>query len=401
MISQIQKVRTTFAADTNGSIAPIFGLVFSVLMLALGMALDLSRVTHANSKALAAADAASLAGGKALIDGRNSDSDVRDIALKFYNENMSQGGKFSDTSNVSVIVDRASGVVRVNPNVKVNMSVLVSQGFDSVSVPVKSTVKFDQRDIELGMALDVTGSMGGQKIADLRDAAKDLVDILMPDEGSSNKVRIGLAPYAASLNAGAYARPATNNASNKCVSERGGAQAFTDAAPGTGTFLGALPTNYCPSAKVEPLTGDKNKLKANIDSYRAGGATAGHIGAAWASYLISPEWKNVWPSASEPVAYNDGKTTKAMVLMTDGEFNTQYVAANGSSADQALRICDEVKGKDVVVYAVGFQSPAEAETLLKSCASSPETYFSAKDGGELRLAFIEIAKQLNNLRLTQ
>jgi hypothetical protein len=39
--------------------------------------------------------------------------------------------------------------------------------------------------------------------------------------------------------------------------------------------------------------------------------------------------------------------------------------------------------------------------LLKYCASSTDHYFNANNGGELREAFAEIAKQLNNLRLTE
>ena len=99
--------------------------------------------------------------------------------------------------------------------------------------------------------------------------AKDLVDILLPDGGTPNRVRIGLAPYAASVNAGGFANAVTNNASGACVHERGGPQAFTDAAPGTGTYLGYRAGLNCPSATVEPLTADKAVLKANINGYRA------------------------------------------------------------------------------------------------------------------------------------
>jgi von Willebrand factor type A domain len=326
---------------------------------------------------------------------------VRAITLKYFNENMDHGGKFGDTSNVNIIIDRQSGLVKVDATTNVDMTVMRTANFNSISVPVSSSVLSEQKDIELGMALDLTGSMGGQKIVDLRAAAKDLVDILMPDGGSPNTVRIGLAPYAASVNAGSYARTVTNNLSNKCVHERGGPDAFNDKAPGNGNWLGTRAGLSCPNSKIEPLTDNKAQLKSNIDTYTANGSTAGHIGAAWASYLISPEWGAIWPAASRPVAYSDGKTLKAIVLMTDGEFNTQYVNANGNSDSQARQICSETKNRDVVVYTIGFQSPAQAEALLKDCASSPETYFSAQNGNELRQAFVLIAQQLNSLRLTQ
>ena len=402
MIAKLNKVRAAFASDEQGAVAIIFALVFAVLLLCAGMAIDTIRISHANSKTRSAADAAALAGGLALLDGRNSDAAVKALTLKYFNENMAQSGQFGKVTNVNITVDRQSGLVKVEATAEVNMTVLRTQGFQKVNLPVSSSVLSEQKDIELGMALDLTGSMSGQKIRDLRDAASDLVDILLPDGGTPNKVRIGLAPYAASVNAGGYARTVTNNASNKCVHERSGPDAFTDAKPESlTTYLGTRGNLQCPSSNIEPLTDNKNRLKNSISGYNASGSTAGHIGAAWASYLISPKWTGIWPGASTPAPYGDGKTLKAMVLMTDGEFNTHYIAANGDSPSQARDICQQAKDRDVVIYAIGFQSPLQAETLLKDCASGPDHFFSAQNGSELRQAFVEIAQQLNSLRLTQ
>ena len=402
MIARIQNVRADFASDDRGGVAIIFALMFTVLLLCVGVGIDYSRVTHTSSKLGAAADAAALAGGLALLDGRNTDADIRAITVKYFNENVNQSGTFGNVGPVTVTIDRAAGAVKVDASAAVEMTIMRTQGYQQINVPVTSSTLSDQKDIELGMALDVTGSMGGQKIIDLRNAAKDLVDILLPDSGTPNKVRIGLAPYAASVNAGVYASTVTNGVSTKCVTERGGAQAFTDAKPvSNATYLQNRAGNNCPSAKVEPITDNKVLLKSKIDTYQAGGSTAGHIGAGWASYLVSPEWTGIWPASSTPANYQDGKTLKAIILMTDGEFNTQYVNANGDSAAQARSVCTQTKNRDVVIYAVGFQSPAQAETLLKDCASSATHFFSAQNGSELRQAFVEIAQQLNNLRLTQ
>jgi Flp pilus assembly protein TadG len=402
MIAKLNKARAAFASDERGAVAVIFGLVFAVLILSVGIAIDMVRVTNADSRTKAAADAAALAGGLALLDGRNSDAAVTAVVRAYFDENLKQASQFGEVTDFEVEIDRKGGFVRVKAKTKTKMTVMATQGVSSLTTPASSTVLSEQKDVELGMALDVTGSMGGQKIQDLRDAAKDLVDILLPDGGQANKIRIGLAPYSASVNAGSLAKVVTNNLSTSCVHERGGPQAFTDAAPDSNaTYLGWRAGLYCPSTKVEPLTDDKNKLKTQINTLTAGGSTAGHLGAAWASYLVSPEWGNIWPAASTPAAYGDGKTLKAIILMTDGEFNTQYVNANGNSDAQARSICSEAKSRDVVIYAVGFQSPQQAETLLRNCASSADHYFSAQNGSELRQAFVSIAQQLNSLRLTQ
>jgi Flp pilus assembly protein TadG len=391
-----------FAKDERGVVAPVFGLMCIVLFFITGMAIDFTRVSHSQAKIAAAADVAALAAGRAMLDGRLTDAEVKEVGLKYFQENVAQGGKFGDIKNVDITLDRSTGSVKVDIDADVPMTITRIEGFEKANLDVRSAVLADQRDIELGLALDVTGSMSGSKIADLRQAAKDLVDILLPDGGTPNKVRIGLAPYSNSVNAGSYAATVTSGTSaNGCVRERGGAEAFTDALPSSGIWLGYTPGMYCPSARIVPLSSDKNSLKAAISAYAAGGSTAGHLGAAWAWYLVSPEWATIWPSASKPEPYNDGKTMKAIVLMTDGMFNTWFVPGNGDSAQQARSLCSEMKREGVIVFSVAFMAPSDAQRLLKSCASSSSHFFDASNGTELRSAFIEIANQLNNLRLTQ
>ncbi len=77
--------------------------------------------------------------------------------------------------------------------------------------------------------------------------------------------------------------------------------------------------------EVLPLTSDKTTLTNKIKNLDIAGSTAGQIGTAWAWYLLSPNWKALWPS-SAALAYSPGKLQKIAVLMTDGEYNLQYDA---------------------------------------------------------------------------
>ncbi len=401
MTSKVQSILRRFNRNEDGTVAVIFGLMFMVLVLMTGLAVDQGRLYDSNSRLASAADAAALAAGRAMLDGRLTDADVIAIGRAYFEENAGRTENMANVNGVQIVPNRQAGTVTVQVDADVPVTIMKVAGYETVDMTLRSATAFDQRDIELGLALDVTGSMGGSKIADLKAASKDLIDILMPDTARTNKVRIGLAPYAASVNAGGYARTVTNNISTSCVHERSGPQAFTDARPGTGAWIGYTTGMSCPSARIEPITEDKARLKSRIDSYNASGMTAGHLGTAWAWYLVSPEWSSIWPAASRPVDYDDPDTIKAIVLMTDGEFNRHYVSANGNSSAQARSLCGEMKDKGVIVYSVAFQSPATAEALLRDCASSDETYFNARDGDELRGAFQAIALKLNNLRLTQ
>lgn len=391
-----------FCNDRDGTVAMLFGLMFLAFAMVAGIAVDYGRITHMKTHLVNAVDAAALAAGSALLDGRLDDQQIEALALEFFQRNMADSGTmYGSYAAPNITVNRQAREILIDVAGEVEMTITKIAGFTTVDIPVASSTRFDQRDIELGMALDVTGSMSGSKIAALKTAAKDLVDILFPD-GQGNRVRIGLAPYAASVNVGSLANSIANGSSSghTCIHERTGADRFTDAAPTGSNKFGRRWNMSCPSATVQPLSDNKAAIKATIDSYGASGATAGHLGAAWAWYTISPEWASIWPSASQPVAYGNANTLKVVILMTDGIFNTQYESGNGNSSNQARDVCSEMKTKGVVVYSVAFQAPGAAQTLLQDCSSGQDFYFSADNDEELRLAFQKIAKRLNNLRLT-
>ncbi|HZZ79710.1 MAG TPA: ubiquitin-activating E1 FCCH domain-containing protein, partial [Gemmataceae bacterium] len=46
-------------------------------------------------------------------------------------------------------------------------------------------------------------------------------------------------------------------------------------------------SDYCVQSPIMPLTDDKSALSSAVDNFNATGSTAGHIGLAWAWYLIS------------------------------------------------------------------------------------------------------------------
>ncbi|HKK97763.1 MAG TPA: hypothetical protein VJ928_06245, partial [Marivita sp.] len=79
-----------------------------------------------------------------------------------------------------------------------------------------------------------------------------------------------------------------------------------------------------------------------------------------------------------------------------------YEATVGPNpADARLsNICEEAREKDVTVFAIGFEAPARGQAAMRDCASSPAHYF-AVEGLEISDAFQQIARTINQLRLTQ
>ncbi|GLS02075.1 pilus assembly protein TadG [Brevundimonas denitrificans] len=207
-----------------------------------------------------------------------------------------------------------------------------------------------------------------------------------------------------------------------CVTERTGAQAYTSAAPSTALVGRNYPaTNApCPSAVIRPLSSDKAAMKSLISSFNVTGSTAGHIGLAWGWYTVSPSFNALWSGNPAGVA-SPNELLKAVILMTDGEFNTNYctgvlasdsgnggerincAATNGDPFDQAEELCDAMKAEGVMIFTVGLElaSGGEAEDVMQYCATSPDHVYLPASGGDLSEAFAAIGRELTQLRISR
>ncbi|MEZ5843625.1 MAG: VWA domain-containing protein [Hyphomicrobiaceae bacterium] len=417
---RIDRMRS-WRSNEEGGVAIIFALSITMLFGVVGSAVDMGRWVTARSETRNAMDGALLAAGRTLQLPEKTEADALAVAETYYESNKS---KVISSGKVSFeIVDNGTAI-------RASSSVVVATPFLAVigmpELPVDGSAKAVLQvggqvgtHIEVSLMLDVTGSMDGQKLTDLKTAAKDLIDIVVWDDQSQYTSRVAIAPFSKYVNVGrdhfkAVTGSNSGGSSNPlaCVEERKTADRYTDAAPGTGNYFQKGPTDAdCqPTTALLPLTNDRNRLKSVIDGFAADGGTAGHLGTHWAWNLLSPRWTSVWPAASAPRPYGEITTKgpkgnpllqKIAVLMTDGEYNTWY--SGDSSTTQARAICDNIKATGIKVYAIGFQIAAggDAETTLKGCASGSEYYYNAEDGASLREAFRDIALRIATLRLAE
>lgn len=415
---KLKKLLETVAADRRGSVAILFGASALVLVLTIGLAIDGARAYNISTRISAALDAAALAAAKMLDDEDNSDADIRDRAQRFFQAHFTE----TPVAGVSVEpldidIDRDRGEVEIGAEVAVATTFGQLAGLNEFRFPRSARVKYNQKFIELALVLDITGSMCQpcDKIEGLKSAAREVVRNLINPQVPFGYTRIGIVPYSAAVNAGGYAGDVSGGSSTDgCVVERQGSHNDDDHAANGGNALGvsnhAANNKYeCPTSTIMPLTSDRATLESKIDSLSTGGWTAGHIGLAWGWYSVTHRWNSLWPSEHRP-KNPAPNVVKAVLMMTDGEFNTSYIPGPGmnatdvatanSSPEQAKRLCANMKAQSIVVYTVAFQAPTAAETLLRDCATSVNHYFPASSNAELFAAFRTISERLSALRVT-
>ena len=133
-------------------------------------------------------------------------------------------------------------------------------------------------------------------------------------------------------------------------------------------------------------------------------------GLAWAWRVLMPE-----APFTEGETNPQGRREQAIVLLTDGENcgweGDGYKGVFGLCAnarpemdDRLRQIATAIKAQDVTIYAIQFANDGTAlQQLMKDIASGPDApfYFYAPDASALSQAFMEVANNLSELRLSK
>lgn len=430
-----------FPRDDRGGIAIIFGLSAAILFALAGIAIDSSRAYNISFKLQAGLDAAALAAAQHLDDPDASQELFQTTGEAYFKAYLDRLHIVNvRATNIRVTPNHTDSSVTVSADVTFPaMFGMVTDASSNFAYSPTATVTFKPKKIELAMVLDITGSMcntppassgnacaSGAKIDALKAAARDIVEVLAATNPGTNAIKVAVVPYAASVNLGGRSGPWTGGASTDgCLVERNGGSAFKDDPPSSifpVADRATFPAYSCPGSQVLPLTDissstSRNQVLGKIASLTGFGGTAGHLGLAWGWYTVSPRWSTAWPGASSPRPFDPEKTIKTVILMTDGMFNTSYKnggesvawpdpasadsAVSGTSGNQALKICSEMQknGNEIRLYTIGFQTPPEAEDLLRECSGS-DNFYNADNAAQLANAFRDIAKRLTNIRVS-
>lgn len=357
-----------YLSDTRGAIAIIFALTLMPFMLVTGMAIETTRVSYLDTELAYACDAAAIAAARYQI------TDATTNANKFFSANFTPGSTSATvTPNMTVSSDNTTVSISATSTMPTYLGGIA--GITNLNVASSSQVLRTFQNAEVALVLDNTGSMASNgKIAGLRTAATNLINIVFQNQDTSNTIAVSIVPYVAAVNIG---NTRTNWLSNPAVlssfpvsepwagcvgtvdngttmpsdnppsSSRkwpvylaastyklfGGQPGNNDwkivkntlqiVTPISGVAVG--PNRSC-GLPIQPLTNNRTTLTSLVSQMQPipGGGTFGDLGLVWGWNTISPKWAGQW-GGIDPKPYN--QIQKYIVIVTDGE--NQWYAEPG------------------------------------------------------------------------
>lgn len=333
-----------FAKSEDGSML-VFGLILFLLMAMMGgLAVDLMRYEQRRTQMQQTLDRSVLAAA-ALTQRLDPESVVNDYFAK--------AGLADQLDWVNV--DSGLNFREVTAGASSTIAPFFIQmiGIDDITAAAGSGAEQRISNVEVSLVLDISGSMGGSRINNLRPAAREFVTAVLATS-EPGRVSISIIPYNAQVNIGKPMMDAFNvtdtQSDSACMELPDSVFTSFDLSRSASFKQNAHfdPYNYtygsnnmlynCPPQSgnvVTQLSDSESKLHAAINKLVVGGNTSIDVGVKWGAYLLN---KNANPVvqhlvaadkvlpkfANRPLDETVEEVLKVLVVMTDGENTTEY-----------------------------------------------------------------------------
>ncbi|MCB1592131.1 MAG: pilus assembly protein [Alphaproteobacteria bacterium] len=195
-VSGIKQLCRRYWRDTTGTIVVAFGIMAPLLIGMAGMSLDYSQAYLVRSRLAQALDAAALAAAAYS----SSEAEIQQRVQDFFDANYPEeklGVTFDPV--VQVVGDE----VRVTGYATYNTMFLKVLGIDTIDVSASTIVVREIQGLEVALVLDNTGSMAwNDNITALKTGTENFINILFDNASAPENVRIGMVPFANTVNVG-------------------------------------------------------------------------------------------------------------------------------------------------------------------------------------------------------
>lgn len=402
-----------FLANQKGTLAVYTAIAGIPMMLAVGTAVDLSRLNTAQTQIQGAIDAAALTGASLK---NKSDAERIAAAQKSFAANTTFGvaSKMSPAATFKVV----DGKMIADADIDVPSAFMHFAGIDVMQGNAYAEVNIlSDKKAEIVMVLDYSGSMkdpvdGKTKYKVMRDAAIKLVEDL--SKSDPDNVKIGLVPFSNHVYTtlpGAFVLGGSGSWTG-CTQDRQHPFNLTDATP-TGNPLSQWGQPML-SVDDDP-TDDNNQVNFGCNGYVANNLTTvdltdkfkditnqlkimkpyayTHIalGVEFGYHMLSPN-----APFTKGAAYDDKETKKFMVVLTDGAQTTGGFGKTSRTVTDGNtnleKLCENAKANKITIMTMAFDlDHVPTVQRLKDCSTDPTTdFFIANDAVALESAFESI-----------
>jgi Flp pilus assembly protein TadG len=202
MVASLKRFITRALNDSRGGVAIIGGFIIPLFVILLFVGVDMGRSYLVKVKAQEAIDAALIAAvaSKDTKDYKEEFAQVfrANMRAAYMGAELEGEPEVNDTSSAEDTENNVT-VYDASARVSVPVSYAGIHAGEPVTFTVYSQVKLGantDRQIEVALALDNTGSMGvNNKISGLITASNDLVDIIFGKQSVSDNINVSVIPY--------------------------------------------------------------------------------------------------------------------------------------------------------------------------------------------------------------
>jgi Flp pilus assembly protein TadG len=349
--------RRSVIADDRGGITIFMVIVFGLLLVIGGMAVDYQRYELARADLQDALDRGALAAANENhIYDTSGTLTLSEQAYDLISDYMGSRNYRPESMTLSVTASMIPGGMMISAiaNEPVDTIFLRLAGITRMNVEVSADATQAIPLIEIALVLDVSKSMSwnstsapGTKLAQLQIAAKQFVETILTDE-AAGRVLISIIPFSQQVSmpramADVYNLDRHHNYSScfdfhsvdfgTVAMPTNPSTAYTQGQHFIETGAGSWPRRYgCPISTnaLTPFSDDVNALKAAIDALTPESFTATYFGTKWGAALLDPSSRPIVDAmiasgelseeyAGWPHDWNQISVRKIAVVMSDGK----------------------------------------------------------------------------------
>ena len=437
MMQSVKKLLKQYSKSNEGNFAMMAAIFIFMLVLAVAVAIDASRLVQASTKLKGLTDNAALAAAEGQNRPLSEREEIFEEMMRIGIENSPELSAMYDY-DLTYDTNNDAEVLTVTARAEAKLFFPITRG-NGKFVSALSEVTAGREHVEVALVLDISNSMNGSKIIELRNAATSFVQTLMGNQDIEDRVSIAIIPYGGSvrlpsdlnfmLNQPAPTQHWIGNQWNGCLSTspfdyKTGITPHDRLAflPDFTSF--AEQNGWCPPAGNEMigLSDNETTLIDKIAGLILSDGTATDIGTAWGLAALDPRWRGQIQGMTHGSPRNfNARTKKIMIVMTDGGITGQrYPTVNelasgttpvhtsneistGAEAHKGYEdICDLIRTRDIETHTISFDlsgDPLRVERL-QYCGTSAAHNHEA-DLGQLTTTFENIAASIQSLRLSR